>query len=71
MGVTPSTSSEAKGEIRKQTIQLTINLSIIIFKFFEKNSRRNQRDVPLVLYLDSLFFRATGQKPAFFCPERT
>ena len=34
VGMTTSTSFEAKGEIRKQTIQLPIKLSTTIFKFF-------------------------------------
>ena len=38
VGMTTSTSSEAKGEIQKQTIQLTIKLSTTIYKLFEKSS---------------------------------
>ena len=38
VGLKTYTSFEAKGEIRKQTIQLTIKLSITISKFLEKSS---------------------------------
>ena len=54
VGMTTSTSFEAKGEIRKQTIQLTIKLSTIIHKFFERELKRSTCPTPpggsLVLY---------------------
>jgi hypothetical protein len=52
-----STSFEAKGEIRKQTIQLQIKLSITIYKFFEKSS----------LPLDSLHNRIESVFTFYLC----
>ena len=36
VGMTPSTSFQAKGKIRKQNIQLTIKLSTTFYKLFER-----------------------------------
>ena len=45
VGTTTSTSFEAKGEIRKQTIQLKIKSSTTIFKFF---GMAREHYIPLV-----------------------